>query len=657
MTRVCLVILDETPHPALLLECGERLCRIRTSAGDELRVGTARLPFVDDVAVDEAAFPDLAAAIVQQAQGLDLRELWALLVDEYDEIGRAEACELLTGKRRGPERVAFELRLQGDSVFFDARADVLKPRKRKAVEQEIVRRDRLAAQERELEEAIAWTLARLESPDPAAEPPDFLGQVRAAALTEDDATIGKEVRRFLDRIGYGSGSRWSTPRRAAFELFRALGLFTLDEDLNLVRYGIQRGFPEWMVQLAHDLRFPTPDQRPGGEALEAYTVDDVTTRDYDDALALEPDGEGWRLHVLIADPTSVLDPDNPLWKEARRRGSTVYHPEGKAPMLPAGLSEGLLSLVAGQVRPALDFVLHLQADGAPRGVTIERTSVCVQQNLTYDEVDRLLATSDPSPLGRLVRRLHDLAGQLQAQRLARGALILRRPEVSARVLRDGTIEISRIDTGSPARELVAEMMIACGGQAAEWLSERGLAAVYRKQARVVDPSSTVPSGIVEGIVPWYRAVRLIRKAELSLHPEPHEGLGLAKYVQVTSPLRRFQDLQLHEQIRASLATGRPRFSDDEMLRSFAEIEELHARNQRIQNEARRYWTLKHLQSSTPDEVRGTVVWRDRQGLKVYLDDYGLEGLLRPRAELDVGAEVTLRVDACDPREGTLRLVE
>jgi len=52
-----------------------------------------------------------------------------------------------------------------------------------------------------------------------------------------------------------------------------------------------------------------------------------------------------------------------------------------------------------------------------------------------------------------------------------------------------------------------------------------------------------------------------------------------------------------------------------------------------------------------------VVWRDRQGLKVYLDDYGLEGLLRPRAELDVGAEVTLRVDACDPREGTLRLVE
>lgn len=656
MIRACLVILDDVPQPALLIECGERLCRVRLVGGDELRVGTARLPYVDEGPVDEAAFAETASSVVVQAGQLDLRELWALLVDDVDEIGRGEACELLTGTQRGPGRLAFELRLLGDGTFFEARGDCLKPRKRKAVEQEILRRDRLAAQERELEEAIAWTLDRLAAKgDPASEPPAFLAQVRAAALAEDEAEVGKDVRRLLDRVGYGCGGRWSGPRRAAFELLRQLGTFAEDEDLNLLRHGVVRGFPEWMVQLARDLQFPAAGL--GGGDLEAYTIDDVTTRDYDDALALEPDGDGWRLHVLIADPTSVLDPGNPLWKEARRRVTTVYHPEGKAPMLPPSLSEGRLSLVAGEVRPALDFILHLGADLLPWGVTIERTSVKVARNLTYDEVDALLAAPDPGPLGAMLSSLNRVALALQRQRLDRGALILRRPEFNARVLRDGTIELTRIDPGSPARELVAEMMIACGGQAAGWLADRGLAAVYRKQARVADPTAPLPRGIVEGIVPWYQAVRLIRKAELSLHPEPHEGLGLPRYVQVTSPLRRFQDLQLHEQIRAFLATGRPRFSDDEMLRSFAEIEELAARNQRIQNEARRYWTLKYLAGSAIQEVQGTVVWRDRQGVKVYLDAYGLEGMVRPRAELEPGVELTLRVEACDPREGTLRLAE
>lgn len=666
MTRVCLVILDETPHPALLLECGDRLCRVRTAAGDELRVGTPRLPYVDDAPVDETAFPEVARAIVAEAQALDLRELWALLVDDVAEIGRAEACELLTGHVRGPSRLAFELCLLSESVFFDTRAELLKPRKRKAVEQEIVRRDRLAAQERELDEAVAWTLARLADPAAAHEPaPAFLLHVRAAALVEDEATIAKDVRRLLDRVGYGVGSPWSGPRRAAFELLVSLGVFTADEDLNLVRYDVQRGFPDWIVQVARDLRFPSVETPATGSGLEAYTIDDATTRDFDDALALEPEGDGWRLHVLIADPTSVLDPGNPLWKEARRRVSTVYHPEGKAPMLPPSLSEGRLSLVAGEARRALDFVLHLHADGTTRGVTIERTPVCVRRNLTYDEVDRVLTgspdgalvSSSEAGLAALLLRLNELALGFQRQRLERGALILRRPEVNPRVHRDGTIELSRIDPGSPARELVAEMMIACGGHAAAWLRDRGLAAVYRKQSRVVDPAAQVPRGIVEGIVPWYQAVRLIRKAELTLHPEPHEGLGLAQYVQVTSPLRRFQDLQLHEQIRSFLATGAPRFSDDEMLRSFAEIEELQARNQRIQNESRRYWILKHLRVSGVEEVRGLAVWRDRQGVRVYLEEYGVEGLLRPRGEVELGAEVTARIEHCDPREGTLRLAE
>ena len=45
----------------------------------------------------------------------------------------------------------------------------------------------------------------------------------------------------------------------------------------------------------------------------------------------------------------------------------------------------------------------------------------------------------------------------------------------------------------------------------------------------------------------------MRKGEVSLQPGPHAALGLPAYAQVTSPLRRYQDLAVHRQIARALA--------------------------------------------------------------------------------------------------------
>jgi len=78
--------------------------------------------------------------------------------------------------------------------------------------------------------------------------------------------------------------------------------------------------------------------------LPLITIDGETARDFDDAVFAEPQSNGWRLVVAIADVSFYVKPDDALDKEAFERGNSVYFPRRVIPMLPEALSNGLCSL-------------------------------------------------------------------------------------------------------------------------------------------------------------------------------------------------------------------------------------------------------------------------------------------------------------------------
>jgi exoribonuclease R len=67
---------------------------------------------------------------------------------------------------------------------------------------------------------------------------------------------------------------------------------------------------------------------------EVLTIDDASTQDIDDGLAVEvlPDGRH-KLWVHIADPTRWVTQGDPLDVEARHRAKTMYLPTGHHPVL------------------------------------------------------------------------------------------------------------------------------------------------------------------------------------------------------------------------------------------------------------------------------------------------------------------------------------
>jgi exoribonuclease-2 len=69
----------------------------------------------------------------------------------------------------------------------------------------------------------------------------------------------------------------------------------------------------------------------------------------------------------------------------------------------------------------------------------------------------------------------------------------------------------------------------------------------------------------------YARRRTFRPTRLVASPGPHAGLGLSLYTRATSPLRRYSDLLVHQQLRAWIM-GRALLSEQEVTERIAETE-------------------------------------------------------------------------------------
>ncbi len=97
------------------------------------------------------------------------------------------------------------------------------------------------------------------------------------------------------------------------------------------------------------------------DMLRGITIDDVTTRDMDDAIWVEvTENGGWHVVVMIADVAKVVPKNSELDRFAMSRVETRYYANGNSPMLPRRLADGKLSLWPGEEKYvlAVDIILN-----------------------------------------------------------------------------------------------------------------------------------------------------------------------------------------------------------------------------------------------------------------------------------------------------------
>lgn len=500
-------------------------------------------------------------------------------------------------------------------------------------------RDRLNALPPALEEALVEVaaLGRESASAPLAE---GLLEALQAALGHDDVLLPPTCR---------ADSALRVLSRQIEELLVTLGLLERHANLAPIRAGVPTRFtPELLAEAARVTgEPPLPAPLADLTHLEAFAIDDPDTTEIDDAIALDPEVPG-RVHILIADAAAFVPPGSPLDLEAARRLTTLYLPDGRIPMLPPALAEGGASLVAGAPRTAVVFSATLDASGRPVDLEVTRARVLVRHQISYDDAFTLLGSPGSAP-GDQLRALEALALRHRAFRHKAGAVTFQRPEVNFHLLPSGRIELKVGAPLSRARQLVAELMVLACHAAAELCAARGIPCLYRSQAapdELPGPPDPV-TGRIDDPVLQNELMRRLKPSLLTTDPRLHWTLGVPSYTQVTSPIRRYADLVVHQQILAWLEPGRPQRSAAELDALIADIGRQMASVRRADQESRRLFALRWFEQEE-GRIFDAVVLRELG--KRYLVDLGLLGwheAIPLRGKRRPGQQIRLKVDRVD----------
>ncbi len=601
-----------------------------------------------------------AGAVAERVAALTPRVevpvLWDLVADDPQPASLASLASLALGEDTGEARAGVALAFLRDGIHFVRRGDDWEPRSRDSVAALTHERERAARRTRERTEALDALAAvgRGEAWKPAdnEEEHALLRALEEVALGESGAP---EAARALALSALtAAAQRFERLDEGAVHLLVRLGRFAPDENLEVRRYGLRTVFPEEVLAAAAAAAARGFDREGRldltGEAV--ITIDAAHTREVDDGLSYTPlPGGGARLGIHIADPGAFVHPGDAVDAEALARSTTHYLPDHKLTMLPPALGEEAASLLPGEDRPALSFLLEMGPDGALVGGGPVRSIVRSAARLGYDEADAVLASGE-GPWAALLRGWAEAAARFEAVRVAAGAVRLLSPEVDVRV-RDGVVVLERLPAESPSRRLVAEAMVQAGAAAARFCQERGVPAIYRRQSPPVAP---IPEGSrpITDLVRIRQVRRMLRRAEVGIQPGAHAGLGLPAYAQATSPLRRYQDLALNRQIAAVLAGGTPAHAAPDLQRIAASTERAELEGRRAERASDSYWLLRYLEGKVGEEVEGTVV-EVEPGPVVLLDETLLEERMPALAGHALGARVRLRLERVNPRAGRLFL--
>lgn len=586
-----------------------------------------------------------------------LEVAWELLLEEEGSgVTPEELAQFLFSDEGAVACYTAHSLLVEDKFYFKKKGQVYEPRPPAQVAE--LKHQLEIAQQREQEKAGFFARVKLalagervewvESDRPRLEALEQL-----ALYPDRESKLAQEILAALSK---------GTTAAAAFELLTDIGRWSRHENVYLRRSGHPTQFPQQVRDLVRQHLASPPDDldrdRLDLTALKVYTIDDESTREIDDGLSVEtlPDSRQ-RLWIHIADPTRFVMPDDELDKEARRRSTTLYLPTGMIPMFPEELATGPMSLVQGQLCPALSFGAVLSESGEIEEYSLHAALVKPTYRLTYDDVDEMLqlGVSAEAELEVLARG----ARQRQDWRRSQGSIEILMPESSIKVDENEEIAIETIEN-SISRQLVAEMMILAGEIAGRYARDREVPLPFRGQPQPELPSEgellQLPAGPVR-----YCAIRgCMPRSETGIAPARHAGLGLEIYTQVTSPIRRYMDLLAHYQLKAHLRGDPLPFTAEQVQEITFSASSAAYEATLVERQTKRYWGLEYLRRHSKEIWQALVLrWLredDNLGI-VLLEDLALELPHRFQRSVALGDRLEIQVSAVDPHQELIRFRE
>ena len=348
---------------------------------------------------------------------------------------------------------------------------------------------------------------------------------------------------------------------------------------------VRRHFPQAVLKEAEQFssRVVAKGDRKDLRTLPFVTIDGNDAKDFDDAVFVEKQEQGWQVYVSIADVAHYTKLHSEIDKEAYLRGTSTYLPQFAIPMLPEKLSNDLCSLRPHVNRLALTCQIQLDAEGVPQSVQIYESVIYSYARLTYQQVDDLFQGHQQLVRSQkiidLLHTMNELTDVLIQKRQERGTLQFEFPEYLP-IFEEGQLKRFQKKTPSRSMKLIEHLMLEANEAVAQYCIKHQLPVLYRIH-QLPNPAKLNRLDAIQNLTKFgsqdidshHQINQLLKHVSTSVydkqtqfsllkamslasyHPKNkgHFGLAAEFYTHFTSPIRRYPDLIVHRAIKAYLA--------------------------------------------------------------------------------------------------------
>tara|TARA_A100001234_G_scaffold124362_1_gene109021 strand:+ start:2837 stop:4720 length:1884 start_codon:yes stop_codon:yes gene_type:complete len=284
--------------------------------------------------------------------------------------------------------------------------------------------------------------------------------------------------------------------------------------------------------------------------IDAFTIDDEKTVDYDDAISFSKTDEGSVVSIHISNFSKIIDYNSAIDTEASKRMQSIYSPYGNYNLYSDDIISDI-SLRKGEIREAISISFLVDRDYKIISHEILKNKIKITNNYSYKEIDSFIEKDE------IFKNLQKFTTKHRQDRVNNADFEQFNKDISLHLNDNNLLELKVSNFES--YQIISELMIMANSYIAQFMYKNKIPSIYRKQLE--SPNLVINSFEDEFPFQFFRNVSPI---DVSTTPGTHSGLGVDNYVQFTSPIRRYHDSLLMRQLDYFLESRLHLFNTEEL---------------------------------------------------------------------------------------------